>query len=129
MSFKRHDCFIVIFTAIVISGCSENHADSHPAELDLNNSLLRLTPQQACDLSPPVAKALVVARSVLDQNRSPIEWESGIEVRLNAEQTATGWKVRASRLMHTKGVVYPILNTTVLILDSEFKLVEVQPGA
>lgn len=129
MSFKRHYCFIVIFTAILISGCSQNHAAPHLAELEVNNSLGRLTPQQACDLSPPVAKALIVARSVLDQNRSSEEWESGIEVLLNAEQTATGWKIRASRLMHTKGVVYPILNTTVLILDSEFKLVEVQSGA
>jgi hypothetical protein len=88
-----------------------------------------LTPDTASGIAPPLAKAIVVARAVVEAGMSPEQREQAIEYQFDVVQTGSGWRVTVARRLHRSGSAFEIPSRPTIILDREFRYVGTEPGA
>jgi len=100
----------------------DEHARPVPSAIDW------LSPENARKTSPAEAKAILVARSMIEADMTPREWSVGIELRLEAKRENNRWEVSVLRIAHKQGIPTTIPNIIVVVLDDEYNVVKVIPG-
>jgi hypothetical protein len=130
--------FFALLTLVTI-GCTNDAGQPVLAERQKtdgrNDSAYSLwdkpDPELARLLSPPEAKAIVVARAAIERNYRAQDWR--VELRFFPKPTPDGWEVRVLTVQHMKvgdhEVETPSIGMPTVLLDNEYRFLKVRPGA